>query len=230
MNERVLSLAMLAGRTGRSVRVAIIDSGVHVGHPHIGNVAVAIAFDDRGRQHADVVDRLGHGTAVAAVIHEKAPDAELLIAKVFDTSLAATGRALVAAIEWAIAGQAAIINLSLGTLNREHETALAEAVGGARVAGALVVAAAPSPERQWLPGGLPGVVGVGLDWTCDRDACCIVDDAGAISARASGYPRPIPGVSPERNLKGQSFAVANVSGLLVLACEPPRFAEDLFGR
>ncbi len=32
--------------------------------------------------------------------------------------------------------------------------------------------------------------------------------------RASGYPRPAPGIPPERNLKGLSFAVANVTGAL----------------
>jgi hypothetical protein len=32
--------------------------------------------------------------------------------------------------------------------------------------------------------------------------------------RAAGYPRPIPGVPPERNLKGLSFAVANVTGVV----------------
>ena len=37
---------------------------------------------------------------------------------------------------------------------------------------------------------------------------------------ASGYPRPIPGVPPERNLKGISFAVANVTGLLCLHLQP----------
>jgi hypothetical protein len=31
---------------------------------------------------------------------------------------------------------------------------------------------------------------------------------------ASGYPRPIPGVPPERNISGLSFAVANVTGFL----------------
>jgi hypothetical protein len=34
--------------------------------------------------------------------------------------------------------------------------------------------------------------------------------------RASGYARPIPGVSLEQNLKGQSLAVANATGLLAL--------------
>jgi hypothetical protein len=34
---------------------------------------------------------------------------------------------------------------------------------------------------------------------------------------ASGFPRPIPGVTPEKNLKGLSFAVANVTGLVAAA-------------
>src|SRR5690606_4243261 len=71
----------LAGRTGRGVTVAVIDSGVHVPHPHLPAVAGAVAFDVHGDPAADVVDRLGHGTAVAAAIHEKAPDAEIWTVK-----------------------------------------------------------------------------------------------------------------------------------------------------
>jgi hypothetical protein len=37
---------------------------------------------------------------------------------------------------------------------------------------------------------------------------------GDLHAWATGYPRPLPDVSPEDNLKGLSFAVANVTGLL----------------
>jgi len=36
---------------------------------------------------------------------------------------------------------------------------------------------------------------------------------------ASGYARPIPGVPPERNLNGISFAVANMTGFVARACE-----------
>jgi hypothetical protein len=35
--------------------------------------------------------------------------------------------------------------------------------------------------------------------------------------RASGYPRPIPGVPADRNLHGISFAVANVTGFVARA-------------
>ena len=216
----MLSLGSLAGRTGAGVRVAVIDSGVHDSHPHVGGIAAAVAFDDAGRQAGDVTDRLGHGTAVAGAIREKAPDAALLAVKVFDRSLAATASALASAIRWAADQRAHLINLSLGTRNPEHQEVLADAIAHASRAGALVVAAAPDAAHRWLPGALNGVIAVALDWDCPRDACRIVlTDADSVHASASGYPRPIPGVSPERNLKGQSFAVANVTGLLALVVE-----------
>ena len=215
-----LSASLLAGRTGRGVRIAVVDSGVHAGHPHIGRIAGGASFDDDGRPGGDFVDRLGHGTAVAAAIHEKAPEAELLAVKVFDRSLSSTGRALAAAIRWTVSADVGLVNLSLGTTNRDHRDALEEAVGQATAAGAIVVAAAPDAGHDWLPGGLPGVVAVALDWECARDACDVsANPGGRVIIRASGYPRPIPGVPPERNLKGQSFAVANATGLLALAIE-----------
>ena len=188
---------------------------MHAAHPHVGGVAGGVAFDDDGREYDDVVDRLGHGTAVAAVIREKAPEAELFCIKVFDRELASTGRALTEALRWAAAQRVQLINLSLGTTNPEHEAALKSAVADARASGARVVAAAPQPDARWLPGALPGVVGVELDWTCPRGECRVrVADDGTMRATASGYPRPIPGVPPARNLQGLSFAVANVTGLL----------------
>ena len=97
---------------------------------------------------------------------------------------------------------------------------LADVVAEARSVGTVIVAAAPTQEHAWLPGALPGVVGVELDWLCPRDSCEVqASDAGVVRVRASGFPRPIPGVPPERNLKGQSFAVANATGLLALALE-----------
>jgi subtilisin family serine protease len=224
-NSRVsfaLSLASLAGRTGRGVGIAVVDSGIHARHPHVGGIAGSAAFDDFGRAAADVSDRLGHGTAVAAAIREKAPEAVLYSVKVFDTTLAATAPALVAAIGWAIESGVAIVNLSLGTDNQDHAAALERAVSEAMAAGVLVVSAAPQDDSRWLPGSLPGVIGVEVDWTIARDACEVVEQDGGVRVRASGYPRPIPGVAPERNFRGPSFAVANASGFLALLSEGHR--------
>jgi hypothetical protein len=216
--EHRISLASLAGCTGRGVRVAVVDSGIHDGHPHVGAVSPGAGVHADGSLLEDVADRLGHGTAVAAAIREKAPHATLIPLKVFDLALATTGRALVSAIRWA-ASRADLINLSLGTANPAHRTALAEAVAEAGAAGALVVSVAPQDGIVWLPGALEGVVAVTLDWTCPRDECRVVAAPGRLALRASGLPRPIPGVPPEHNLRGPSFAVANATGLLALVLE-----------
>ena len=200
------------------VKIAIIDSGVHAAHPHVGGVTAGVGIDDRGRKHDDFVDRLGHGTAVAAAIREKAPAASLYVAKVFDRQLSASGAALVAALSWARRQPVDLINLSLGTTNTDHEAALSDEVRAARAAGIVIVAAGPASDRRWLPGALPGVIRVTMDASIPRERChAFRAEDGEITIAASGYPRPIPGVPPERNLNGQSFAVANVTGLLARA-------------
>src|SRR5579885_201632 len=97
------------------MKVAILDSGVHADHPHVGGIAggVAIVGDD-------LVDRLGHGTAVAAVIREKSPDAEIFAVKIFHRKLATDAETLARAIDWCGANGMEWINLSLGTANAEH--------------------------------------------------------------------------------------------------------------
>ena len=112
---------------------------------------------------SDYVDRIGHGTAVAAAIREKAPDAELFAVKIFHDRLATRLDRLVAAIAWCVANRMQMINLSLGTQNPAHEAALREAVSAVVAADIVLVAA-----QDWLPGSLPGVVPVALDWECPR--------------------------------------------------------------
>ena len=214
-----LSDPALADRRGRGVRIAVIDSGIHASHPHVGGIAGAVAFDDRGRPASDVVDRLGHGTAVAAAIHEKAPDAEIHVVKVFDATLSTTVPALRRALEWAGEAGAHVVNLSLGTSRPEHEGVLAPLVAGLASGGCLVVSARHDQGRAWWPGSLATAVGVTLDWDVHRDAVVVEQADDGLRVRASGYPRPIPGVHPDRNLRGVSFAVANATGLLARALE-----------
>ena len=172
-----------------------------------------------GREHDDFVDRLGHGTAVTAAIREKAPDAEIYAVKVFDRSLSTRIATLVAAIDWAANNGMHLVNLSLGTARIEHERVLTEAIRRAAARGAVVVAAAEDDGVRWLPGSLPGVVRVRLDATCPRHEYRVAGGDGSAVFCASGFPREIPGVPPERNLNGISFAVANMSGFAACARE-----------
>ena len=188
----------------------MIDSGVHASHPHVNGVAGGVSITPDGQESADFTDRLGHGTAVTAAIREKAPDAEIYAVRVFHDSLATRIESLVYALDWSARNAVHLINLSLGTDNPEHEAVLRERVDRLVGQGIKLIAA-----YGWLPGSIARVIPVVLDWDCPRDEfrTSLLPD-GRTLYHASGFPRPIPGVSTERNLKGISFAVANVTGLL----------------
>src|SRR5580698_4286270 len=111
------------------MRIAVIDSGVYEGHPHVGRVAASVHMAANGLGD-DPVDRLGHGTAVAAAIREKAPQADLFSVKVFDRRLSAKIQAILRALAWCRNQHMDLINLSLGTGNPDHRALLADAVAG----------------------------------------------------------------------------------------------------
>ena len=201
------------GRTGRGVRVAVIDSGVHVSHPHIHRVSGGVTIGEQVLENS-YVDTLGHGTAVMAAIQEKAPDAEYFAVRVFHSALRTRVEFLLQAIEWCIGHNIDIVNLSLGTRNLEHAGRFTQLISRATERGTILVSA-----RDLLPGSLPGVIGVGLDWDCPRESFSCKETSSGLGFHASGYPRPAPGIPRERNLNGISFAVANMSGFVARACE-----------
>ena len=92
----------LRGRTGLGVSVAVIDSGVHPSHPHVGDIAGGMAIEEDGERHGDYLDRLGHGTAVTAAIREKAPDARIYSIKIFGRTLSTSTGALIQSIDEAV--------------------------------------------------------------------------------------------------------------------------------
>ena len=185
------------------MKIAIIDSGIHPGHPHVGEIAGGVEITLAGESQ-DTIDRLGHGTAVAGAIREKVRDAELYAVKVFDRRLTANIGVILRALEWCRDHRMDLVNLSLGTGNPAHRDAFLRVLGD----GLLVVSAA-----NVLPGSLPEVIGVAPDPACPRDVFRY--HAGVYYA--SPYPRPIPGVPVTRNLRGISFAVANMTGLVARA-------------
>jgi hypothetical protein len=204
----------------RAVKIAVIDSGVAVPHPHIGAVAGGVSIDENG-ESPDYRDRIGHGTAVMAAIMEKAPPAEgfdYFAVRVFQSALRTRIDFLLRAIEWSIEQRVDLINLSLGTSNPAHADRFAPLIARAADAGALLISAAHT-----LPGSLPGVIAVDLDPDCPRDqyrsisSQCVKSGKG-LEFATSGYPRPIPGVPQEHNLNGISFAVANITGFVARVC------------
>jgi hypothetical protein len=201
--------------TGKGVRVAVIDSGVNAAHPHIVGVAGGVTIGEQVEEDV-YIDLLGHGTAVMAAIQEKAPDAEYFAVRVFCSSLRTSVDYLLRAMEWCIEQRVQVINLSLGTRNTAHRDRFAALISRAADAGSILVSAREADGVLALPGSLPGVIGVSLDRDCPRDTYYSRSDGEWF---ASGYPRSLPGVPPERNLNGISFAVANMTGFVACVCE-----------
>ena len=215
-----LSSLPFPGRTGRGVRLAVIDSGVNPRHPHIAGVAggTVIGADAQAAGNS-YLDFLGHGTAVMAAIQEKAPDAEYYAVKLFHSALRTTTENLFQALEWTIENRMEVVNLSLGTRKVEYEDRFKELIARAAERGVMLVSALEADGQVCMPGYLPGVFGAGLDWDCNRYAYRVEQTPAKTVFYASGYPRPLPGMPRERNLLGISFAVANLTGFIARACE-----------
>jgi subtilisin family serine protease len=209
----------VSAATGRGVRVAVVDSGVHASHPHVNGVSGGVGIDVDGRVHDDYVDRLGHGTAVIAAIKDLAPGVEIFAVRVFDRQLSTSIACLVRAIEWSADAGMHVVNLSLGTPRQEHEPALRQALDAAAARGMLVVAAREDEGVSYLPGSMEGALPVEVDWSCARGEFQVVDVGGLSVLRTSGLPRQIPGVPPGRNLHGVSFAVANATAFVARVME-----------
>jgi len=142
-SEALLPLGALElqaqGVTGKGVKVAILDKGF---------VGLQNAID-AGELPADAVTRdftdsgleagTNHGTAVAEVVHEIAPEAQLFLVRISDR------RTFASAVKWAIAQDVNIINMSVGWFNLDFydcQGLVSDLSTTARQAGVLWVNAA----------------------------------------------------------------------------------------
>ena len=223
------------------VRIGMIDTGVNAAHPHVGNIAGGVTIRPDGDAMPCYEDRLGHGTAIAALLHQQAPEAQLIAVKVFDRTLATNRDSVIRAIDWCLQNEIDIINLSLGTANPAHRVQFEDAVHRIRAFGKAIVSAHDVNGALALPGCLPGVIAVVPNTACGdlihvlrpgetsgsaKPAELSAARSGKIIFAASPYPREIPGVPRERNLHGVSFAVAHVTAALARLWPAAHISQD----
>src|SRR5437773_2711013 len=136
-----------SGRTGRGVRVAVVDSGIDTEHPDLkgkvkGSVE-AIAEDGHiNFRPSTSGDQAGHGTACAGIITSVAPDVDLYSVKVLGPNASGSGDMFLVGLDYAIKEKFKVINLSLGTTKREYFGPLHDLLDRAYHSGCIVVAAA----------------------------------------------------------------------------------------
>ncbi|MFJ4998270.1 S8 family serine peptidase [Microbacterium sp. NPDC088619] len=143
--------------TGRGVVVAVVDSGIDAGNPHLAGVVIGgVDLVGDGERADGLSDTTGHGTAIAGQIAAQpiaesgvvglAPDARLLSVRVFrsdqqqdkDKGFGPTSQRIADGIHWAADNGADIINVSISQSTDSPD--LRAAVEHASAVGALVVA------------------------------------------------------------------------------------------
>ena len=148
---------------GHGVRVAVLDSGIEASHP---------SFSGR-RLHDDVVteadghiragkgeDLYGHGTAVAGIIWQLAPQAEIGSFRVFGSSLSARTAQVSVAARKAVSLGYRVLNCSFACGISGHLPIYKDWADCALLSGVHVVAASGSPEISEWPAHLSSVLGV----------------------------------------------------------------------
>ena len=214
-------------RTGKGVKIAIIDTGVAAGHPGLrGRIAASENFVDGG-ETSFASDR--HGTAVAGVIAARdrdyagmAPDAEVIALKACWYLDAASAKALCSswtlakAVDYAIRSGARVLNMSLGG---PPDALLSRLIGRAVERGMIVVAAAADGGAPGFPASLPMVIAV--------FSCGTGGQAEVPGWTAARFAIAAPGIDilttvPQTGydfVSGSSLAAAHVTGVVALLLE-----------
>lgn len=163
----------LAQKPGRSLRVALLDTGLADSATSLWSKTVASAnfvesgaialdqptgIDSNGNGLAD--EAVGHGTVVAGIVDLISPQSQFVVARVANSDGYATSWSLLNGIQFAIANGAEVINISLA--DRRKVAAVQEALNDAEMRGIVVVSSAGNDNEPALyePAGVPSVIAV----------------------------------------------------------------------
>lgn len=209
------------GITGENVVVAVLDTGIRKSHPDIG---VEKVVKEKKFAEGNLDDGMGHGTAIASVITEIAPDTKLMNVKVLNDKGSGNLTNIMDGIEWAVNNNADVINMSLGSLAycaSGHATC--DLLSRVEREGVISVVAAGNegPQRApSIPALCPPSISVGA--TTDNE---VADFSSRGPACGNLYPNAsAPGVGitaawppdDKKSLSGTSLSCPHVSGLMAL--------------
>lgn len=222
-----MSLRKLRKRELEPIGVAVVDSGIDSTHPDLAERVVAshviLPSEDGSPCMVQSVplptdnDACGHGTGVAGIVADIAPNARLHDIRVLNESNLGTGRQLVAGFRQAIETGARIVNLSLAS-RKAFSGELNEICEAAYRNNQIVIASMRNHPREdnGYPAELSNCIAVGMDafpsrlvWKYRRDHPIewLADgDMVRGPAKGGGYTEYL----------GSSFATPTISGIVAL--------------
>lgn len=146
--------------SGRDIRVAVIDSGYDLRSYGDGRLADGCDLTGSG----SIQDENGHGTAMANLILEHAPDnVKVMPVKAADENGRSSSLKLYLGIRYAAEHHADIVNISMSAYKAANAEVIHAAIGEARKAGIFVVASAGNAGRNvsdFSPANAPDAIAV----------------------------------------------------------------------
>ncbi|GHF64584.1 subtilisin family serine protease [Deinococcus metalli] len=227
----------LAPNLGQGVVVAVVDTGIDLAHPAFqGHLSDPSTWRDVVNQDADPSEMptaynadYGHGTAVAGVILQIAPNARIMPVRAMTADGSGLVTDLAAGVDWAASHGAQVINVSAAS---GVDTALSDAIIRATAKGIYVTMAAgnDATNRVSYPGrravqdtGALGQYAMNAGAVnADRTLASWSNYGNLLELSAPGVDiaTPLPG-GGYGLASGTSFSTPVLSGTLALALGQP---------
>lgn len=208
------------GASGEGILVAVVDSGIEVGHPAVGTAVEGVALSwDRDEQevvveHGAHDDLYGHGTACAGIIRRAAPDCRFLSVRVLGERLTGKGQVFAAGLRLALESGARVVNLSLSSGKQDFYGMFHEVADAAYFAGVTLVCAVNNVPAPSYPSEYASVVSVAANDATDPFALDCNPNPPA-EFGAPGIDLEVPWLGGGTIVAtGNSFAAPHVAGLV----------------
>ena len=148
-----------------NVKIAILDTGVKLSHPALSNATIhgyAISYDGKNVIISDNFDdNLGHGTAIASIIHSIAPQCEITAIRMFADNLNLEEETLIKVLGYIAENEKFdIINISSGITQPSHLDDLCKICKIISDKGTLILSAFDNEGAVAYPAAFDNVIGV----------------------------------------------------------------------
>lgn len=190
------------------VKIALIDSGIDYKRTEFDSAKIYLLNECK--------DQIGHGTAVAAIIHKVSPETEIYVYRLFDNDdNIIDAEQLIEALIFLQQFKFDIIHLSCGVVVSDKLDLLRRVCIDLVNEGTIIVCAYDDYGRISYPAAFENVIGVDWDVTCSDGLQYSFVENSPVNILGTGALMRLPWLNGGyKTVAGSSFAAPYITGLV----------------